>query len=99
MTLVATAPTSTITAAEFSFFVAMPTMAAAFVHDFLEVRTRIPIERGLEIAIGFVMAFLASLVVVKPFLSIVRRLGFAPFAAYRIIVGCGLLAAMAAGWL
>jgi undecaprenyl-diphosphatase len=87
------------TAAEFSFFVAMPTMAAAFVHDFLEVRSGIPIERGLEIAIGFVMAFIASLLVVKPFLSIVRRLGFAPFAAYRIIIGFGLLAAMAAGWL
>ncbi len=87
------------TAAEFSFFVAMPTMAAAFVHDFLEVRSRIPVERGLEIAIGFVMAFIASLLVVKPFLSIVRRLGFAPFAAYRIIIGFGLLAAIAAGWL
>jgi undecaprenyl-diphosphatase len=87
------------TAAEFSFFVAMPTMAAAFVHDFLEVRSRIPVERGMEIAIGFVMAFIASLLVVRPFLGIVRRLGFAPFAAYRIIIGFGLLAAIAAGWL
>ena len=86
-------------AAEFSFFLAMPTMAAAFVHDLLEVRTRIPVERGLEIAVGFVMAFIASLLVVKPFLSIVRRLGFAPFAWYRIVIGVVLLAAMAAGWL
>ena len=45
------------------------------------------------------MAFIASLLVVKPFLSIVRRLGFAPFAAYRIMIGLGLLAAIAAGWL
>jgi undecaprenyl-diphosphatase len=87
------------TAAEFSFFVAMPTMSAAFVHDLLEVRSGIPVERALEIAIGFVMAFIASLVVVKPFLGIVRRVGFAPFAAYRVIIGFGLLAAIAAGWL
>jgi undecaprenyl-diphosphatase len=87
------------TAAEFSFFVAMPTMAAAFVHDFLEVRSRIPVERGLEIAIGFVMAFVASLLVVAPFLRVVRRRGFAPFAAYRIIIGLVLLAAIGAGWL
>jgi undecaprenyl-diphosphatase len=87
------------TAAEFSFFVAMPTMAAAFVHDLLEVEAGIPAERALEIAIGFVMAFIASLLVVKPFLTIVRRVGFAPFALYRIILGFGLLAAIAAGWL
>ena len=87
------------TAAEFSFFVAMPTMVAAFAHDFLEVRSHIPVERALEIVIGFVMAFIASLVVVKPFLSIIRRLGFAPFASYRIILGFGLLAPIAAGWL
>jgi undecaprenyl-diphosphatase len=87
------------TAAEFSFFVAMPTMTAAFVHDLLEVQSGIPVERALEIAIGFVMAFIASLVVVKPFLNIVRRVGFAPFAAYRIVIGFALLAAIAAGWL
>jgi undecaprenyl-diphosphatase len=87
------------TAAEFSFFVAMPTMAAAFVHDLLEVRSGIPVERALEIMIGFVMAFIASLLVVKPFLNIVRRLGFVPFAAYRMVTGFGVLAAIAAGWL
>ena len=77
----------------------MPTMVAAFAHDLLEVQSGIPIERAWEIVIGFVMAFIASLVVVKPFLNIVRRVGFAPFAAYRIIIGFGLLAAIAAGWL
>ena len=53
----------------------------------------------LEIGVGFVMAFLASLVVVKPFLNLVARSGFAPFAWYRIAAGVGLLAAIAAGWL
>ena len=56
-------------AAEFSFFLAMPTMAAAFVHSGWAVRDQLSADRALEIAVGFVMAFLAALVVVKPFLS------------------------------
>jgi undecaprenyl-diphosphatase len=86
-------------AAEFSFFLAMPTMAAAFLHDLLEVRSHLSTDRALEISVGFVMAFLASLLVVKPFLTFVARSGFAPFAWYRIAAGVGLLAAIAAGWL
>ena len=85
-------------AAEFSFFLAMPTMAAAFAHDLWKVRHHLSGERGLEIVIGFVMAFIASAVVVKPFLHFVGRSGFAPFAWYRIVVGGALLLAMAAGW-
>src|SRR5205085_1628525 len=56
-------------AAEFSFFLAMPTMAAAFAHDLMDVRGHLGTERAIEIAIGFVMAFLASLLVVRPFLG------------------------------
>jgi undecaprenyl-diphosphatase len=86
-------------AAEFTFFLAMPTMAAAFAHDLLEVRHNLGSARGLEIAIGFVMAFISSALVVKPFLSYVKRSGFAPFAWYRIAAGLALLAAIGAGWL
>ena len=86
-------------AAEFSFFLAMPTMIAAFVHDLWEVRSHLAPERALEIAIGFVMAFIAALVVVRPFLRFVGRSGFAPFAWYRIAAGTAILAAMGAGWL
>src|SRR3989442_8697835 len=86
-------------AAEFSFFLAMPTMAAAFAHDLLEVRSHLAPERALDIAIGFVTAFAASALVVKPFLTYVRRSGFAPFAWYRIVSGAALFAAVAAGWL
>lgn len=85
-------------AAEFTFFLAMPSMAAAFAHELLEVRHNLGSARGLEIAVGFVMAFLASALVVKPFLSYVQRSGFAPFAWYRIMAGLALLAAVAAGW-
>ena len=87
------------TAAEFSFFLAMPTMAAAFVHDFWEVRHDLSTDRAGEIAVGFVLAFLASLLVVKPFLRFVGRAGFAPFAWYRIAAGIVIALAMAAGWL
>ena len=86
-------------AAEFSFFLAMPTMTGAFVYSLLDVRDRIVPERAMEIGIGFVMAFLAALVVVKPFVRYVGRAGFAPFAWYRIAAGAAILAALGAGWL
>ena len=85
-------------AAEFSFFLAMPTMTAAFAHDLYKARHSLGGALGVEVAIGLVTAFLASLLVVKPFLSFVRRSGFVPFAWYRILAGVALLAAIAAGW-
>src|SRR4051794_29972743 len=86
-------------AAEFSFFLAMPTMAAAFAHDLIEARHHLSTARAVEIAIGFVMAFIASALVVRPFLAVVRRTGFVPFAWYRILAGVVLLAVLALGWL
>lgn len=86
------------TAAEFSFFLAMPTLAAAFVHSLIEVRDQLTPDRAADIAVGFVAAFIASVVVVKPFLGFVRRAGFGPFAWYRIAVGLVLLGGIAAGW-
>lgn len=84
-------------AAEFSFFLAMPTMVGAFVYQLVEVRDQLVAERAAEIAIGFVVAFLSAAVVVKPFLYFVRRSGFAPFAWYRIVFGIGLLTLVPAG--
>jgi undecaprenyl-diphosphatase len=46
-----------------------------------------------------VTAFIAALLVVRPFLRFVGRSGFAPFAWYRIAAGSALLAAVGAGWL
>jgi len=86
-------------AAEFSFFLAMPTMAAAFAKEAFDVRHQLAPERGVEIAVGFVMAFVASLLIVRPFLALVRRIGFAPFAWYRIVAGAVLLLAVSRGWL
>jgi undecaprenyl-diphosphatase len=86
-------------AAEFSFFLAMPTMVAAFVYKLWEVRDQLAPERASEIAVGFVTAFVAALAVVRPFLQFVGRSGFSPFAWYRIIVGILILAAAGSGWL
>lgn len=78
-------------AAEFSFFLAMPTMMAAFAKDLFDARHELGTARIEEIAVGFVMAFIASALVVRPFLEYVRRNGFAPFAWYRIALGAALL--------
>ena len=86
-------------AAEFSFFLAMPTMTAAFVYKLFDVKDFLTADRAVEIAVGFVMAFVAALLVVRPFLAFVARTGFEPFAWYRIVFGVVLLAAAGAGWL
>ena len=85
-------------AAEFSFFLAIPTMTAAFMHDLMQVSDQLSPSRGLEIGVGLATAFISSLLVIKPFLAFVARAGFARFAWYRIVLGVGLLAAMTAGW-
>lgn len=86
-------------AAEFSFFLAMPTMVAAFIYDFIKVKDHITPDRVAEIAVGFVFAFISAAIVVKPFLDYVTRIGFAPFAWYRIVVGAVLLGAVQFGYL
>ena len=85
-------------AAEFSFFLAMPTLAGAFAHDLIEVRDQLTADRATEIAVGLVTAFISAALVIRPFLRYVTRAGFAPFAWYRIALGVLLFAAMAAGW-
>jgi undecaprenyl-diphosphatase len=85
-------------AAEFSFFLAMPTMTAAFVYDLMKMQNAdLGMDRIAEIGVGFVAAFFAALLVVKPFLDFVSRAGFAPFAWYRIGLGILLLALVGLG--
>ena len=80
-------------AAEYSFFLAMPTMAGAFAYDLYRNIDSIDAGGGLTIALGFVVAFISALVVVRGFLGFVSRHGFAPFAWWRIVVGTiGLIA-------
>jgi undecaprenyl-diphosphatase len=80
------------TAAEFSFFLSMPTMAAAFAYDAFKNRALLDFDDAGLIATGFVAAFIAALLVVKPFLAVVSRIGFAPFAFHRVALGTFVLA-------
>jgi undecaprenyl-diphosphatase len=89
-------------ALEFSFFLSMPTMAAATLYDLFrtfhpkhgaEPLGRMPVN-GLEwgvLIIGFVISFFVALAVVAWFMNWVRQRGFVPFAIYRIVVGIAVL--------
>jgi undecaprenyl-diphosphatase len=82
-------------AAEFSFFLAMPTMAGAFAFDLYKNWANIKVDDALEIGVGFVTAFIAAVLVVRYALDFIGRHGFTPFAWWRIIVGSVALCALA----
>jgi undecaprenyl-diphosphatase len=79
------------TAAEFSFFLAIPTMMGATTLELWDNRAALAAGTGTvgwwEIGIGFVVSFLVALAVIKAFVAYVSRAGFAPFAWYRIAAG------------
>jgi len=78
------------TAAEFSFFLAIPTMVGATTLELFKNRHELASGGGVgmgSIAIGFVVAFVVALLVVRAFVGIVGKRGFAPFAWYRILAG------------
>lgn len=75
------------TAAEFSFFLAMPTMAGAFAYDLFKNYKLLDANDVALIIIGFVSAFFAALYVVRGFLEFVSKRGFKLFGYWRIIVG------------
>jgi undecaprenyl-diphosphatase len=95
-------------ALEFSFFLSMPTMAAATGFDFL--KTVMPHHHEADIAplsmnphawivlvIGFIVSFFVALAVVAWFMNWVRTRGFVPFAIYRIVLGIALLTLLMRG--
>jgi undecaprenyl-diphosphatase len=86
-------------AAEYSFFLAMPTMLGAFVFDAWKNRDALDAGSWGIIAVGFVVAFLSALVVVRGFLGFVSRRGLAPFGWWRIAVGAVALVAVGFGLL
>ncbi len=83
------------TAAEFSFFLAIPTMMGATTLALWKSRHELGDAHLSAIAIGFVVSFVVAMVVIRWFMAIVTRHGFAPFAWYRIIAGVIALAALA----
>tara|TARA_R100001132_G_scaffold17407_1_gene15400 strand:- start:842 stop:1654 length:813 start_codon:yes stop_codon:yes gene_type:complete len=83
------------TAAEFSFFLAVPTMIGATTLELIQkggALTEGTARVGWgEIAIGFVVSFIVALFVIRAFVAYVSRRGFAPFAWYRIVIGSAAL--------
>jgi undecaprenyl-diphosphatase len=84
-------------AAEFSFFLSMPTMAGAFAYDLYKNRDVLDWAAASDIAVGFGMAFVTAVLVVRWVLDFVSRNGFAVFGWWRIVVGSGALVALTAG--
>jgi undecaprenyl-diphosphatase len=74
-------------AAEFSFFLAIPTMVAAFGLDLLKTKDSIDLHFAWIIAIGFLVSFVSGLIVIRWMLGFVSKHGFAPFAWWRIVIG------------
>ena len=84
-------------AAEFSFFLAIPTMVGAFAYDFYKSRADMRTDHLGTVAIGFVVSFITAIIVVRMFLSYVTSRGFTLFAWWRVIVGTLGLVALAMG--
>ncbi|MEO6042063.1 MAG: undecaprenyl-diphosphate phosphatase [Croceibacterium sp.] len=83
------------TAAEFSFFLAVPTMFGATAKQLWDHRLELAAGTGAvgwrEIAIGSAVSFVVALLVIRVFVRYVSRRGFAPFAWYRIVLGTAAL--------
>jgi undecaprenyl-diphosphatase len=83
------------TAAEFSFFLAIPTMVGATTLELVKHHdTLLAGASGIgfgTVAVGFIVSFVVAIVVVKAFVAYISRRGFAPFAWYRIVVGAAAL--------
>ncbi|MDO3390238.1 undecaprenyl-diphosphate phosphatase [Bacteroides sp. ET489] len=89
-------------AAEFSFFLAVPTMFAATAYKvlklFLEGGTEIVVNNLPALLVGNVVAFVVALLAIKFFISFVTKYGFKAFGWYRIVVGGGILVMLLCGY-
>ena len=85
-------------AAEFSFFLAIPTMLAATAYDVYRNRALLSLDDVAVFGVGFVCSFLAAMVAVKAFVRYVSHNSFAPFAWYRIAFGLFVLGSWQLGW-
>lgn len=80
------------TAAEFSFFLAVPTLSGATVYQLAKRGADLTAHDFELIGVGSIAGFMTALIVVKLFVAVVTKIGFAPFAWYRIVVGAAGLA-------
>ena len=81
------------TAAEFSFFLAVPTMFAATAYKLYKYHDEIGILKSdiSILALGNIIAFIVAIIAIKSFIGILNRYGFAIFGYYRIFIGAILL--------
>lgn len=85
-------------AAEFSFFLAVPTMAAASAYKLLKDYKHINMDNIGLLAIGNVVAFIVAMIAIKTFITFLQKHGFRLFGWYRIIVGAIILILFALGY-
>jgi undecaprenyl-diphosphatase len=85
-------------AAEFSFLQSLPTMGAAVAYDLFKNRDVLDFAALWDIAVGFAVAFLTAILVVRWVLNFIGRHGYALFGWWRIIVGSVALAALFMGY-
>ncbi len=86
------------TAAEFSFFLAVPTMFAAASYKLLKGYKEISMDDVGILVFGNVVAFLVALAAIKFFISFLTKYGFKVFGWYRIVLGAGILILLAMGY-
>lgn len=85
-------------AAEFSFFLAVPTMFAASGYKLLQNYQHIGREHIDILIIGNVVAFIVAMIAIKTFINLLTRYGFRWFGYYRIVVGLAILLMLALGY-
>jgi undecaprenyl-diphosphatase len=79
-------------AAEFSFYLAIPTLFGAGLYRLAAHRHALEAEHALPLAVGFIVAFIVAMIVVDAFLRYVRTYRLRPFAIYRVLLGLTVLA-------
>ncbi len=84
-------------AAEFSFFLAVPTMAAATLYKLLKIYKTIQHDQISILAMGTFVSFVVAMIAIKFFMGIVTRYGFRGFGYYRIVLGIIILALIYTG--
>lgn len=74
-------------AAEFSFFLAIPTMCAASAYSLLKTEGALTTQQVAVLAIGFLVSFIVALLVIAGFMKFITKRDFKPFGYYRIALG------------
>ncbi len=86
-------------AAEFSFFLAIPTLSAAGIYSLLKHRDEVTPDGTIYLVIGFVVSFVVAWIVVAAFMRFIQTHKFTSFAIYRIILGAVVILAISQSWI